>query len=134
MRIFQEHLFTTLGKLNQPSANAAIQLAYGKNYGVKLWNWYPKKQNHKQQDILFVHIPKCAGTSIANGFGWNDFRHIPAYYFWLTNKQRFLNSESFTVIREPLTRVASMLSHYSKSYFSSDIEKKVAEKLDLTDH
>ena len=64
---------------------------------------------------IFIHIPKCAGTSIGEAiYGDKKIGHYTAEDFFYINKSKFNNYYKFTVIRDPLDRCYSAF-HYLKS-------------------
>ena len=65
---------------------------------------------NKQEKIIYVHIPKCAGSSIEKiewlgGGGHVNYRHIENRY----NMNEFFK---FTTIRNPLDRLVSAYFHF----------------------
>lgn len=39
-------------------------------------------------DIVFIHIPKCAGTAIARSFGVHEIGHWPAFMLYESDRKR----------------------------------------------
>jgi hypothetical protein len=76
--------------------------------------------------VYFIHIPKCAGSSIKNlllaeGWSlveepWNQL-HVP-YSFW-KNIEPIVNCDfKFTIVRNPLTRLGSFVNLHLSHQFS----------------
>jgi hypothetical protein len=99
----------------------------------ELWETYPLDRNIYGDDILFIHIPKCAGTSIANAYGRSHLSHYPSSVFYLLDDKRYLRSTSFAIVREPLDRIASMIAHFSNSRFASQKEVCLAREMGLSE-
>lgn len=88
------------------------------------------------KDLLFVHIPKCAGTSIYASFGLPKpyDTHVPATAYMEFMNGSFESSNSFTIIRNPWDRLVSAF-HYLKrrtdwqsdSQFSDSVLKGVGD-------
>ena len=57
---------------------------------------------------IFVHIPKCAGTSVSRGlFGQDTVGHIPIYWHQMHNPVRFEEYFKFGFVRNPWDRLVS---------------------------
>ena len=128
-QLFGEHLFTSLNKLPVFIRKQIIR----KNYGERIWNEYPIIKATDNTELLFIHIPKCGGTSVANSIGIDEIRHIPVSVFYTTDKQRFDNAFVFSVLRNPLERIASILMHFNGSQFAKAREKKIFKKCKISD-
>ena len=93
------------------------------------------KLSHKQtKKVVFVHIPKCAGTSIENagkklGYHWGRFAHFQDKFDTSTfgqspkwhTPQKYLpiyykNTLRFCVVRNPYTRILSDYKYFMKHY------------------
>jgi len=84
--------------------------------------------------IYFIHIPKCAGSSIKNlllAEGWYlveepwNTLHAP-YSFW-KNIEPIINCDfKFTVVRNPLTRLCSFVNLHLSHQFSAGLETEYA--------
>jgi hypothetical protein len=93
--------------------------------------------NHKQTKLLFVHIPKNAGTSILSKLDQSMWKkvlcagHDPL--FLLEKNNNIKNSLSFCVVRNPYRRTFSYYIHFknlnnldcSFSDFLNIIKKKI---------
>lgn len=77
--LFQKHLFTSISHLDKSLASNVFRILYKSS----VWDTYPIDRDNNGSDILYIHIPKCAGTSIANTFGKNHLPHYPASLFFL---------------------------------------------------
>lgn len=110
-----------------------------------------------QYQFIFVHIPKCAGTSVRTplsqfddrqGFYTNrvdqhhslgllDYVHIPLFTlrdFFNADYKKFEHYWAFTVIRDPFLRFPSSLSQQLKMYGERPIQnlgkKEVKSEID----
>ena len=124
-----EHMFTTLGKMNDRAACFLSRRLYSK----RIWEDYPVIESQDGNSFLFIHIPKCAGTSMANLFKKDRFHHFPAYTFLFSDEDRFRNIDSFSIIRNPLDRITSMLLHYSNSIYADSVMKTRAKMLGISE-
>ena len=59
------------------------------------------------QKVIFVHVPKSAGTSIAMALYGRTINHLPASYYRNANRRKFGSYYSFAVVRNPLERLVS---------------------------
>ena len=72
---------------------------------------YPiKKINRKK--VIFIHIPKTAGTSISNFLGFFSKKHYTARQVIDKVGNLWDKSFKFTVVRDPYERVLSMYYEY----------------------
>ena len=61
-----------------------------------------------RQRCIFVHIPKCAGSSLAEGLlGQRNIGHIPLYWHQLADPERFDDYFKFAFVRNPWDRLVS---------------------------
>jgi len=127
-KCFNEHLFTHIARMSPPRAKAIIKL----NYKNRPWTQYPHFQSLDNKTLIFIHIPKCGGTSIARALEVREFRHLPASVFYGSNREKFSNSRLFTVLRDPVDRLVSILMHFRSSIFATDREKEVFNTLGLS--
>jgi hypothetical protein len=61
----------------------------------------------RKTGVLFIHIPKAAGSSISLGLYNMQIGHIPAKTYFLSNPKLFREMKTFTVVREPIIRFVS---------------------------
>jgi len=61
---------------------------------------------------LFVHVPKCAGSSICTALfdGWYP-GHIPLYWYEQQFPRQFASSFKFAFVRDPLERAYSAFAY-----------------------
>lgn len=98
--------------------------------------------------VLFVHIPKTAGSSISkilndnNLDNWNREwpRHHDPYFYLKDNNQIDDKVFSFSVVRNPYTRTYSCYKQFNKSnrtdisfmtYLNNILEKKISDATPL---
>ena len=92
-----------------------------------------------KNEIIFIHIPRNAGTSILRSFkmnyighhNWDDYKRLNSY--WMINKYK-----KFCVFRDPLERFISSYNYASmeKSFWHPDIagihnDYDICKKLDI---
>lgn len=63
---------------------------------------------------LFIHVPKCGGTSVARQIG-TDYGHRSATYFRARAPETFDRCFTFALVRNPFSRLVSAF-HYLKNH------------------
>lgn len=64
----------------------------------------------RDQPLIFLHVPKAAGTSLAEALGWK-YGHVPASRYRIANPVRFEQSLRVGFVRNPWTRLASAFNY-----------------------
>lgn len=78
-------------------------------------------------ECLFIHVPKCAGSSVAHAlFGGTPTGHMPLYWYEKLFKERYQNYFKFGFVRDPLQRA---LSAYNYLQHSREIRDRTANSL-----
>ncbi|MFW0756566.1 sulfotransferase family 2 domain-containing protein [Pseudomonas sp. H11T01] len=62
----------------------------------------------QQRSCLFIHVPKCAGSSVCSALfdGWTP-GHLPLYWYEQQFPEHFSHSFKFAFVRDPLERAYS---------------------------
>ncbi|WP_025110195.1 sulfotransferase family 2 domain-containing protein [Pseudomonas sp. H1h] len=65
-------------------------------------------QAFQQRSCLFIHVPKCAGSSICTAMfdGWRP-GHLPLYWYEAQFPAQFASAFKFAFVRDPLERAYS---------------------------
>ena len=65
-------------------------------------------QAFQQRSCLFIHVPKCAGSSVCTALfdGWRP-GHLPLYWYEEQFPEQFANAFKFAFVRDPLERAYS---------------------------
>ncbi|WP_223555227.1 sulfotransferase family 2 domain-containing protein [Pseudomonas sp. BF-R-01] len=65
-------------------------------------------QPFTQRSCLFIHVPKCAGSSVCAALfdGWSP-GHLPLYWYEQQFPEQFADSFKFAFVRDPLERAYS---------------------------
>jgi hypothetical protein len=75
---------------------------------------------------IFVHIPKCGGTSVENQIGVFH-GHRSAVYFRAADRAFFERAFKFTLVRNPYDRLVSGF-HYLKHHATSPLDREWAAR------
>ncbi|CAH7062716.1 conserved hypothetical protein [Vibrio chagasii] len=65
----------------------------------------PKPALNKK--VIFIHVPKAAGTSICTSIYGIQLGHIMAKDYYLSDPKHYNNIKSFGIVREPIARFIS---------------------------
>lgn len=77
---------------------------------------------YKKRKIIFIHIPKNAGSSITKSLYNSGLSHTSALYYKLIDRQSFNEIESFALFRDPIDRFCSAFNYLKyKSEHATDI-------------
>lgn len=83
-----------------------------------------------EKKILFVHIPKTGGTSVATALIGKPTGHPYLYEFYNVNKKYSKNFFKFCIVRNPFDRLVSAYTHIAER--ECNIEFKVLfKRLDI---
>ena len=106
--------YQMFGVLPSKILKPIVQLYYG-----DVWSRY------NDFKILFIHIPKSAGSSVGLAIYGRPTQHRPASHFFALDEERFSNAVSCSVIRNPYDRFCSIFYHYSGAPLANSDEKQV---------
>ncbi|HEY4274543.1 MAG TPA: sulfotransferase family 2 domain-containing protein [Rhizomicrobium sp.] len=74
---------------------------------MRLFQWRIPEEM-RQRNLIFVHVPRVAGTSIARAlYGARCTRHHSIRYYKTVAPDFWAKADSFAVLRDPFDRVAS---------------------------
>jgi hypothetical protein len=83
-----------------------------KRFIKSIYSPFPYRYYFRNQKVIFIHIPKAAGTTILNLLGKHIVRdHCTWYEFFISNPVRFDNYYKFSVVRDPYDRLRSLYSY-----------------------
>lgn len=91
-------------------------------YYCDCWADVPEKP-----PILFIHIPKNAGSSVTEAIYGRSTGHRPAWMYMANSKKKFYDRTSFAVVRNPYDRFCSIFHHYLSSPRLSPWEANVGK-------
>jgi hypothetical protein len=84
--------------------------------------------DNKSNNYLFIHVPKCGGTSVENQLGVFH-GHRSATYFKSYDQDFFKSAFKFSLVRNPYDRLVSGF-HYLRYHTTSSLNHKwVAENI-----
>ncbi|MEM1128011.1 MAG: sulfotransferase family 2 domain-containing protein [Bacteroidota bacterium] len=92
------------------------------NYGSRLQAYYVASRSGPP--VLFIHVPKCGGTSVGRALGRRHTPHVPAAAFQALTPALFERARSFAIVRDPLERLLSIFRHFGHSIFASAEEQR----------
>lgn len=72
----------------------------------------PKK--FRNDNVIFIHIPKCAGSSLLNAYLGYQLGHISAKQYFLYNPLFYRKAEVFSICRHPVKRFISAYDHLKR--------------------
>lgn len=88
-----------------------------RHYYGNVWNELPDRVK-----ALFIHIPKCAGTSVTQVLYGKEMGHRPAALYLATDPQRYGSLPSFAIIRNPYDRFCSIFNHNKCPRYNNKID------------
>ncbi len=95
--------------------NTTIGGMLSKTFAPRLTKSTLKSKSHFRE-VVFVHIPKTAGTSIANHLFRSPLKgHIPISRLFYQDRLRYHESFKFTFARNPWDRFESGFYHYIRA-------------------
>lgn len=83
------------------------------DYAIRLREWRRRippvySEASVRKELIFIHVPKTAGSSIGTMIFGTDFvGHYPWYIYRARNKNMFDKFTKFSVVRDPLSRCFS---------------------------
>lgn len=87
--------------------------------------------------MIYVHIPKTGGSTIETIF-FNDIinrkKKICSEHFPIQKYNKFNNFFSFTIVRNPYTRILSIYNYYMKGGNQSILDKNILDKTTTLDN
>jgi hypothetical protein len=72
--------------------------------------WWRMDPAFRARGLLFIHVPRAAGMSVARALGAAGTRHYSARYFATIAPGWFAATPSFAVVRDPVDRFLSAYS------------------------
>jgi hypothetical protein len=91
---------------------------------VGCWNAFPINST-----ALFVHVPKCGGTTLAEALYGHQINHFSAKVLALSDQERFRNSFSFAILRDPVERFLSAIRHCVSGPRASEADRRIGMEL-----
>ncbi|MEO1175258.1 MAG: hypothetical protein AAFX94_24870, partial [Myxococcota bacterium] len=125
LRRFNRHHFSVLRDVcGLPGGRRLLRQFWNR----RIWDNYLFAPGLDGQQLMFIHIPKCAGTSIARMLLGTTLPCVPAYPYALTDPDRFAQTFSFAVLRDPALQIASTLYHLERSEWAQPADKRFFER------
>lgn len=89
----------------------------------------PYNDLEREEEVIFIHIPKCAGTAVGKALGFPRDGHDRAIWYKLYDKYTFEKSFKFTIVRNPWDRIVSAYFHLKQGGGHKTTQKWVDENL-----
>ena len=83
--------------------------------------------SHKHK-CIFIHIPKCAGTSVEVNFSNKHSNHCPVAVFARKYPRKFKNYFKFSFVRNPFDRLVSVYAYYVNGGNKSKHDEPIAHE------
>ena len=120
----------------RPAVIGTIEaLGIGRLYHNLWWDRVSRQRSpwtnwSRENRVVFIHVPKNAGTSIYEAFDMDipDNTHCPVTGYLASDGDRFFDSFSFGFVRNPWDRMVSAF-HYLKHKPISDDDKRWAAQM-----
>jgi len=93
--------------------------------------FYKKEIDDKK--IVFVHIPKAAGTAVSKALFGKRMGHFSIYAYRIANKRKYSDYYKFSIVRNPYSKVYSAWMYLKNSphaedrdWFSANLAKYIS--------
>jgi hypothetical protein len=91
----------------------------------------PYLRRNRKHKCIFIHIPRTAGTSIANAlFDDGDRGHTPAYAYRAFDPDRFTSYFKFAFVRNPYSRLVSSYHQVRRNAHNPRVSQWASKYLD----
>jgi hypothetical protein len=77
--------------------------------------------------VLFIHIPKNAGSSVMKAIYGRASGHCPAFYYMANDENQYKQRITFSIVRNPYDRFVSIFYHYLSSPSRSPWEENIGK-------
>lgn len=89
----------------------------------------PYNEVEKEKEIIFIHVPKCAGRSVRKAVGLPRDGHDRALWYKFHDPEKFRRYFKFTVVRNPWDRLVSAYFYLRQDRGHETTKKWVEKKL-----
>lgn len=84
----------------------------------------------RQDQVIFIHIPKCAGSAFLDSYIGYQLGHISASDYYELDSSLFLASFVFSFVRHPINRFISAYDFLQRTTFWSYVPE-IRDKINL---
>ena len=111
-------------------------LGLGRHYHNLWWDKVSRRRSpwtnwSRENRVVFIHVPKNAGTSLYATFGMDvpDNTHCPVTGFLASDAKRYHDSYSFGFVRNPWDRMVSAFQYLKHKPISDDDKRWATQTL-----
>ncbi|MEM6531830.1 MAG: hypothetical protein AAF654_04370 [Myxococcota bacterium] len=130
LRRLNRHHFSVIRELARIPGSRPLLRRF---WNPRIWDNYAFAPGRSGEELMFIHIPKCAGTSIARMLLGQTLPCVPGYPYLIADPARYARAFRFSVFRDPAQQILSMLYHLESSDWAQPADKRFFARERLVD-